>query len=447
MTEEATQSAAGDSSAAGDDRAVGGLHAAVEAVLTVSRDSADPPEAAQAIAEALVATLELARARLFVVTSEDLDGRHTHLEPLAAAGSHSTFAKEMPLVPLDGTTDVARVAESGVADYHGDVHGFGDSPDAGVTGLGRWRAAVVTQSSAVLPLSVRDKPLGVVALEWSAPRSFDEEERGELAAIADAAALVLHSFIADRVGALPQPTTPGCTPGPTAELAVTADGLVIPAGVPAHWATSPALELQVGAGVSGAETEEVFWDVSGLREGVVVISLGLVLVPQGSASEVAETARHMLRASALQGAGPARGLGLLAGWLAASGPGAAWVSALVVKMNVRSSLATWAAAGSAALAFRLADGRFDVEVAAVPPLGSTTAPDLAENDRFLLPGDRAVLACGDVADFATLNGMATIDAALGTDASPDAFLEMLHLPLSAGGAIVMRSSEGVGAAD
>jgi hypothetical protein len=439
MTDEATEPVTEEPSAADEGVTGAGMHAALEAVLSVSQDGREYSEVAQAIADGLVADLELARARLFVLTSEHAGTPHTHLEVLATAGSHATFTKEMPLVPLDGTTDVAGVAASGVADFHGDVHGFGEQPEGGHVGLGRWRDAVVTQSSAVLPLAVRSDLLGVLALEWSAPKAFDDIERAELTAIATAIALVFNSFIAQKQASLPQPAAAGCTPGPTAELVITADGLVVPAGVPAHWVSSPALELQVGAGVSGAETEEVFWDAAGLRDGIVMISLGLVLVPQGSASEVAETTRHMLRASALQGAGPARSLGLLAGWLAATGPGAAWVSALILKVNVRTSLVTWAAAGSSALVVRLADGRFNIDVATTAPLGSTTIPEIEEYDRFVLPGDRAVLACGDVADFTTLNGMATLDAALAEGARPESFLEMLHLPLSAGGAIVMSA--------
>lgn len=439
MTDEATQPATEETSAAGAQVTGDELHSALEAVLAISQQGGEYVGVAQTIAERLVADLELARIRLFVLTSEHARTPYTHLEVLATAGSHSTFTKEMPLVPLDGNTDVSRVAESGTAEFHGDVHGLGEEPEGGHVGLGRWRAAVVSQSSAVLPLTVRDDLLGVVALEWSAPKAFDDGERAELAAIAAAIALVLNSYITQDQAAFPQPTAVGCTPGPTAELAVTADGLVVPAGVPAHWSASPAIELEVGAGVSGAETEEVFWDAAGLRDGIVMISLGLVLVPQGSASEVAETARHMLRASALQGAGPARSLGLLAGWLAATGPGTAWVSALVLKVNVRTSTVAWAAAGSSALAVRLVDGRFNIDVTATAPLGSTTIPDIEEHDRFILPGDRAVLACGDVADFTTLNGMASLDVALGEGAKAESFLEMLHLPLSAGGAIVMRA--------
>jgi hypothetical protein len=439
MTDEATQPTTDEMSGVGVDSTGDDLHAALEAVLAVSQEGGEYAHVVQAIAERLVADLELARIRLFVLTSEQAQAPYTHLEVLATAGSHATFTREMPLVPLDGSTDVSRVAESGDAEFHGDLHGLGEQPEGGHVGLGRWRAAVVSQASAVLPLTVRDGLLGVLALEWSVPRAFDDGERAELAAITAAIALVLSSFITQEKTAFPQPAAVGCTPGPTAELAVTADGLVVPAGVPAHWAASPALELEVGAGVSGAETEEVFWDAAGLRDGIVMISLGLVLVPQGSASEVAETARHMLRASALQGAGPARSLGLLAGWLAATGPGAAWVSALVLKVNVRTSLLSWAAAGSSALAVRLDDGRFSLDVTTTAPLGATTVPDIEEHDRFVLPGDRCVLACGDVADFTTLNGMAGLDAALGGGAKAESFLEMLHLPLSAGGAIVMRA--------
>jgi hypothetical protein len=435
MSEEVAQIAADESSAVTDRATDGGLRAALESVVAVSKDASDSAVAAQDIVDRLVSDLELARARLFVLTNEEAGLRPTHLEPAAAAGSHATLTREMPSVPLDGTTDVARVAESGVPDFHGDVHGLGDEPEGGHVGLGRWRAAVTTQSSAVVPLAVRGRLLGVLALEWSAPRTFDDPEREELMAVAAAAALVLDSFIAEERSLLPQMPAVGCTPGPTAELAVTTEGVVVPAGVPGSWASAPALALHVGASASGAETEEVFWDVLGLRGGVVSLCLGLVLVPQGSASEVAETARHMLRAAALKGSGPATGLGLLAGWLAASGPGTAWVSALMLRVDVQQATAVWSAAGSTAFASRYADGRFDALAADSPPLGSSAPPELREHSAFLLPEDRFALLCGDVSELLTPHGMESLDASLSTGARSGAPLELLRAPMSAGGVV------------
>jgi hypothetical protein len=435
MTEEVAQIAAGEPSAALEHAADGGLRAALESVVAISKDASDSAEATQDIVDRLVSDLELARARLFVLTNEEAGLGPTHLEPAATAGSHATLTREMPSVPLDGSTDVARVAESGIPDFHGDVHGLGDEPEGGHVGLGRWRSAVTTQSSAVIPLAVRDRLLGVLALEWSAPRAFDDPEREELMAIAAAAALVLDSFLAEERSSLPQAPAVGCTPGPTAELAVTAEGIVVPSGVSSSRASAPALALHVGASASGVETEEVFWDVLGLRGGAVALCLGLVLVPQGSASEVAETARHMLRAAALRGSGPATGLGLLAGWLAASGPGTAWVSALMLRIDVQQATAVWSAAGSTAFASRYTDGRFDVLAADSPPLGSSAPPELREHNAFLLPGDRFALVVGDVPELLTPHGMERLDLSLSAGAKPSAPLELLRSPMSAGGVI------------
>jgi hypothetical protein len=436
MTDEVAQIAADEQSAASDHAIDGGLRAALESVVAVSKDASDSAEATQDIVDRLVSDLELARARLFVLTNEEAGLGPTHLEPAAAAGSHATLTREMPSVPLDGSTDVARVAESGQPDFRGDVHGLGDEPEGGHVGLGRWRAAVTAQSSAVVPLAVRQRLLGVLALEWSAPRAFDAPEREELMAIAAATALVLDSFLAEERSSLPQTPAVGCTPGPTAELSVTAEGIVVPSGVSGSWvAAMPALGLQVGASASGAETEEVFWDVLGLRGGAVALCLGLVLVPQGSASEVAETARHMLRASALKGSGPATGLELLAGWLAASGPGTAWVSALTLQIDVQQATAVWSAAGSTAFASRYSDGRFDVLAADSPPLGSSAPPSMWEHSTFLLPGDRFVLACGDVPELLTADGRECLDSSLSAGARPGAPLDLLRNPMSAGGVI------------
>ena len=109
----------------------------------------------------------------------------------------------MPSVPMDGSTDLARVAASGVSEFHGDVHGLGEQPEGGHIGLGRWRAGVTTQSTAVLPLAVHGRVLGVLALEWAAPRGFEAPERERLETVATAAALVMDSILAqDRTPSL-----------------------------------------------------------------------------------------------------------------------------------------------------------------------------------------------------------------------------------------------------
>jgi GAF domain/Stage II sporulation protein E (SpoIIE) len=438
MTEESVDMAADDTSAPSGNVPDGPLHAALESVIAVSGEASDAAGATQAIVDRLVTDLELARARLFMLSSEGAGAESTHLETVAAAGSHATFTKEMPSVPLDGSTDVARVGESGEAEFHGDVHGLGEEPEGGHTGLGRWRAAVTTQSSAALPLSVRGRMLGVLALEWSAPRAFEAAERADLDATATAAALVVDSFLAEERAIVPQLPAVGITPSPTAELAVTADGMVVPAGIPGAWASSLALALHVAADASGAHAEEVFWDVVGLPGGLVVLSLGMALTSQGSASEVAETARHMLRASALQGAGPARSLELLAGWIAASGPGNAWVSAVMVEIQAQRSTASWCAAGSVALASRLADGRLDIVGAEHPPLGSTASPDLVEHDALLLKGDRVALVCGEVAALSAESGKETVKSSLANGAKPETLVELVRTPSSVAGAIVVE---------
>jgi len=438
MTEESVDMAADDTSASRSTVPDGPLHAALESVIAVSGEASDAAGATQAIVDRLVVDLELARARLFMLTSEETGPEHTHLETVAAAGSHATFTKEMPSVPLDGSTDVARVGESGEAEFHGDVHGLGEEPEGGHTGLGRWRAGVTTQSSAALPLSVRGRMLGVLALEWSAPRDFEAPERADLDATATAAALVLDSFLAEERSSVPRLPSIGITPSPTAELAVTADGLVMPVGIPGAWASSPALALHVAANASGAHNEEVFWDVVGLPGGLVVLTLGMALTSKGAASEVAETARHMLRASALQGAAPARSLELLAGWIAASGPGTAWVSAITIEMHVQRSTAVWCAAGSVALVSRLADGRMDVLAAKQPPLGSTASPDLEEQEALLLKGDRIALACGEVAALGTESAKKDVKSSLAEGARPETLVELVRTPSSVAGAIVVE---------
>jgi hypothetical protein len=244
---------------------------------------------------------------------------------------------------------------------------------------------------------------------------------------------------------VPDAAPAGCTPGPAAELEVTHDGHVVPSGAAGGWSATPALRLHVAAAAPAiADTEEAFWDVVGVRNGLIVLTLGVASSPKGGAAETAETARHMLRASALQSAGPARGLGLLAGWLSAAGRGASWVSAATCEIDVRRTTMTWCAAGSVALALRYPDGRADVLSSAHPPLGSTASPDLANRDALLLPGDALALCAGDVAALATGEGRAAAAAALGGigDGGPAAalgtFMRLLRMSTCAEGAIIIE---------
>jgi hypothetical protein len=419
---------------------------ALEAVVALARDAEGPEVAGVRIADVLAEELGAVRVRVLLLRRDCDQDIPACLDLLAASGAHVVLGRDLPSLPLDGSTDLARVAQSDEAEFHGDVHGLGERPEGGHTGLGRWRSGVTTQSSAVLPLAVRGRVLGVLSLEWPTPRAFEATERRELESIASAAALVLASVLAEEDSTLPHAAAPGCTPGPTAQLAVTSEGMVVPAGIPGGWAASPALLLHIGAAAPGAQTgtEEVFWDVAGIRSGLVMITLGMANAAKGGAGEVAETARHMLRASALQGAGPARGLGLLAGWLTAAGPGSSWVSALTCEIDVRRASMTWCAAGSVALVTRYGDGRFDVAAAGQPPLGSSATPDLVQRDGLVLPGDRVVLACGDVAALDTGEGRAAAGGALSgprEDVARSALgtiLDVLKTPTCAEGAIVVE---------
>ena len=499
----------------------GRLHAALESVIAVSGDALNSDQATQAVVDRLVADLELARARLHILISEEEGPDHTHLELVAAAGSHAALTREMPSVALDGSSEIARVGESGQPEFHGDVHGLGEEPEGGHQGLGRWRAGVTTQSSAVLPLAVRGRNFGVLALEWSAPRAFDEPEREDLMATAAAAALVVDSFLAEerlaravsvspqvseaaeeaqpKVAAIAEPTAPvklavsvepggvaaaepaeapqasSAAPaviahtaaghpsvepaGPsrvalaaplveasaagalvTAELEVIADGLVVPAGVPGGWASSPALAMHVGISAPASTTEEVFYGVAEARPGHVVMLLGLVTASRGGGpSRIAEMARQIVRASALQGESPARALGLLSGWLAGSSHGTAWVSALIADIDVRQRVATWSGAGSVAFVSRQVTGRLGVSAAKHAPLGSVAAPELADHNALLLTGDRIALACGDVGALAAVGpSLERVRTSLATDASPHALVEVLPTQSGAAGAVVVE---------
>jgi hypothetical protein len=228
-------------------------------------------------------------------------------------------------------------------------------------------------------------------------------------------------------------------PVSTAELEVTAEGLVVPAGISGGWVSPPALMLRVATTAPASATEEVFWDATSLSDGFVSLCLGVATAPHGGASEVAETARHLLRASALQGEGPARGLGLLAGWLASTGSVTAWISAIEVQVDVKQSTASWCAAGAAALASRYSDGRGGLTAAQHAPLGSLASFDAVERDVLLLKGDRIALTCGDVDALASASAQSQMMASLTITAKADALLRALETSGSAAGAFVFEA--------
>ena len=506
MSEETASISADESSAASARVPDGRLHAALESVIAVSNDVSDSSQAAQAVVDRLVGDLELSRARLYLLTSEGDSPCHAHLELSAAAGPHAAFTREMPSVALDRSSDIARVGQSGEPEFHGDVHGFGQEPEGGHKGLGRWRAGVTTQSSAVLSLAIRGRLIGVLSMEWSAPREFDGPEREDLVALAGAATLVIDSFLAEErvsnasaqpvaeegestckleivepgpeieaetpesgdqeprraalagvshsapqspAGAVREsPSTPinelaVCEPADveppiaTADLEVTAEAVVVPAGIPGGWVSAPALTLRAAA-TRADSTQQVFWDATGLPNGFVALSLGIATSPQGHAAEVAETAQHLLRASALQGEGPARGLGLLGGWLASAGSGTAWVSAIVIEIDVKQATASWCAAGSTALVSRYADGRLSVSASRYSPLGSSAILDAAEHDIMLLPGDRIALACGDIDALSAAPNRSDMKVSLAAGIETDVLMRSLGASGSGAGAFVVE---------
>jgi hypothetical protein len=433
------------------------LHAALTGVITVAGIAIDSADAAQLVVDALADDLELAQARLYLLTSEgDAEG-HTHLELAAAAGSHAALTRKMPSVALDTESDIARVGDTGEPEFHGDTHGLGQRPEGGHKGLGRWRSGVSTQASALLPLSVRTRSLGVLSLEWPSPRDFAEEERSDLSAIASTVALVIDSFLAEELERVDGPIAPDVIVlsepvaeppvlaeqparlDVTAQLVVTREGFVLPALNSGPWTDAPALKLQVRTSAHASEQEATFWDVAGFADGTVVLVVGTVTAPQGGAAATAETIRNMLRASASQGQGPAQAMGMVAGWLATTGVNSVWISGVMLEIDVEKRWTTWCSAGSAATMMRYGDGRFGVDSANHSPLGAVAGSQLASRDALLIPGDLLALVCGEVDRLATGLGRTDLVGSLAAEDGPDRLLEALRTQSGTGALIVIES--------
>ena len=418
-------------------------------------------QAAQATLEGLVAAFGASRGLLLLVGGP-LD--QPSLVPIAAVGAQSALVREMPTIDLRSDADVARVAGGSVPIFRGDVHGMGADDAGRLNGLARWRVGVGVQAEAILPLTAREQVIGVLSLEWSCPQALDAGQRRSLATAAESTGLILDVFskegralvdvrgstldeatggrddsssegesapseppvapeipVTAQASSVAERPTPedeapvgddvGSSPPPVMTLTVTTDGLVVPPTTSVAWAGSPRLTVQAVAS-AGTVGEAVFWDAFPARDGLVAMALGMVRAPNGRSKETAESARRMLRAAAMQGCGPSRGLGLVEGWLAASVPGPAWISAVVCHLDIRMGILAACGVGSTAVASRLADGRSEIQPAPVPPLGSSVGVVLADSYRVLLTGDHVLLCCGDIDRLETRRGRAHVSETL-----------------------------------
>jgi hypothetical protein len=272
---------------------------------------------------------------------------------------------------------------------------MGASESDHATGIARWRSAVQAQASATLPLTVRDRTLGALTLEWPELHEFDDAEREMLAALAAAVAIGVDSLgqqqIREDAAAVPAIVRR------SSAMLVSPDGAVGPAaaGTPA---VPGATRVWVDAALPRADLQRApFWDVVACEGRRVAIVAGAAGVAAGGADARAASARHMLRGWLVRGIDPGDALCSLAAWAAAEQPGASWLTVSVAVIDQTHRLCVAASAGPSVITFVGVDGRARTIRSSAPLLGGDEPYVAQESTRLLLPGDRVALWSGECA--------------------------------------------------
>ncbi len=364
----------------------------VEIARTVVRTEA----IAQAICAHALAGLGLASASISLVSGETDEPR---LDSVAAVGQLSSFVREMS-TPLEALGDAGKAALGGDAVFIGNPHGVKEGTEH-TPGVGRWRDGLGVHAYAVLGLTVLDGTIGVVTLEWPEPQPFDEADRDSLKLFADVVAVVLQGALLRNGDALATPRAESAHGNVDhAAYSVDSDGAIVSVSDSEPMGATGA--QRIWTAVSTPESPEgptPFAEVMSGPEGVVVLAVGTVSAgPLGGAGGAAATAREVMRAASARGSSPSEILALLGGAMR-SHAGVTWASAAVASIRARAGVAEIAQAGSVCALLHRREGRLELGLPEVPPLGGGRG-DVASAMHVVLAGDRIALLSGAVAAFA-----------------------------------------------
>lgn len=383
----------------------------LEGLLDAMSEEAELPTAVDRLLEAVVSLLSLSRASLELV--EERNGVAV-LNPLAAAGEHAALTRDMPPRPLRSSADAAEAVATRSPVLVGDVHGVGEHSES-ESGISRWRAGMSAQAYAVLPLvwRERDRTLGVLTLEWSAPHEFEPKERDALAWMANSLATAVGSFSAPAGGpaATGSPATPVVATAPTRVIRL---GFDPSAGISTADDTSPAptpaLNISFAISAPEGDRSSALWDLIQLPEGEAVVVAGVAEAPAQGAALLAERARQVLRASLLAGTSVGRSLATLAQWVRGTAQAGASVSAGICRVNALTGELQAALGNGTSLALLGREGRLS--------LHSGHADEaVVERGGLALAGDRLALMAGDADE-----GEASLEGGEGRAA----YVEALH---------------------
>ncbi|GAA2544763.1 SpoIIE family protein phosphatase [Pseudonocardia hydrocarbonoxydans] len=325
---------------------------------------------------------ELGRRVALMIETERLATRERRLHEvtaaLAAAGTVDDAARVLAAGVVEATGAAAvSVTLAGPEGPH-TVHRFGDA--AGVpsvtealrTGMPVWRAA--DDAGVALPLAVGERVVGALAAGFGGNRSFDDDERAFLAALAGDAGLAFErAALADT----------------RRELADTLQRSLLPSALPEHDRVTLAAHYLPAA--SGSNTGGDWYDVLPLDEHHIAIVVGDVVGQGPGAAAVMGQLRSALSAYLLQNHAPAEALTWLDRW-SSRVPGARASTAICVVVDIRTGDLRWARAGHPPPLVLGPDGssRF-LQDARGTVLGVAGAPPFVEGRTTLAPGSTVIL--------------------------------------------------------
>jgi hypothetical protein len=316
------------------------------------------------------------------------------LETIAAIGGRSTFMLGT-VQDLDAAPESERVVSTGTALYVDDRE---NGADASGEGVARWKDALEGRGYAVLPLKVADQALGVLTLEWP-DRSPEPRDRAALDIFAGVLALSLQATSEGGSADGPAGTSRAVAAPSLARvtaLEVTDEGALFPPSAGAGMGLAPVAHLHVAA-TPATERHAAFVEAASGPPASVVLSAG-VLHATGEAAGLVGSAAAVARAAAPNATDAATALGLLAGWIGSesrSGLALSAATALFVPSKNAFAVST---AGACAILLHDHDGRFGMTPPESPPFGGAARPRLETHVRLLLPGDRAAILIGHVAE-------------------------------------------------
>ena len=341
--------------------------------------------------ELLVSLLDLSGATLSRVREHD---DVLQLEPIASAGAHAAFARDMSARPLESLADVATAVSEGRSVFVIDSHGPASAP-ATETGVGRWRSTISAHATGVLPVRAWGSTLGVLTIEWPGSRHLGERERRLLEAAAGLIGMVLSRL--EEAKSPPDAEAAAPTGVSTAIMGVTAEGVVVPHSDDSAEGVSSALTVSVATRY-GTDVDAPIWDIAGTVPGAVALSVGTAAAAHGGSGPLAATAVRVLGTYASQGVTPADALVYLGHAVRATAQPGARVSALACSVEMGGPVVTVTLAMAGAVMWMLlsADGRFSVGPPERPSLSAAGTSPPRNRHLLLLPGDRLVLFGGQV---------------------------------------------------